>query len=95
MSKKTTATAGEAPFTESVPALGKRLLGLGRQSAYAAARRGEIPTVKIGGKLRGLTRVLEARLARDPQNNLKRIAAATVGRCRRQASPGKPPARER
>jgi len=68
MSRKST-TAGEAPFTESVPELGRRLLGLGRQSSYAAARRGEIPTIKIGGKLRGLTRVLEARLARDPQNN--------------------------
>lgn len=60
---------GEAPFTESVPELGRRLLGLGRQSSYAAAKRGEIPTIKIGGKLRGLTRVLEARLARDPHNN--------------------------
>ena len=66
MSKK---AVSEAPFTESVPALGRRLLGLGRQSSYAAAKRGEIPTIKIGGKLRGLTRVLEARLARDPQNN--------------------------
>jgi hypothetical protein len=67
MSKKT--TTGATPFTEDVPTLGKRLLGLGRQSSYAAAKRGEIPTIKIGGKLRGLTRVLEARLARDPQNN--------------------------
>jgi len=61
--------ANEVPYTESVPELGRRLLGLGRQSSYAAARRGEIPTVRIGGKLRGLSRVLEARLARDPQNN--------------------------
>jgi hypothetical protein len=65
MGKKST----EVPFTESVPELGKRLLGLGRQSSYAAARRGEIPTIRVGGKLRGLTRVLEARLARDPQDN--------------------------
>ena len=26
-----------------------RLLGIGRSSAYAAVRRGEIPTVRIGG----------------------------------------------
>jgi excisionase family DNA binding protein len=25
-----------------------RMLGIGRQSAYAAARRGEIPTIRIG-----------------------------------------------
>jgi len=69
MARKST-TATEVPFTESVPALGRRLLGLGRQSSYAAAKRGEIPTIKIGGKLRGLTRVLEARLAHDPQQKL-------------------------
>ena len=68
MARKST-MAGDAPFTESVPELGRRLLGLGRQSSYAAAKRGEIPTIKIGGKLRGLSRVLEARLARDPQDN--------------------------
>ena len=28
-----------------------RLLGLGRSSAYAAAKRGEIPAIKIGGRL--------------------------------------------
>ena len=28
-----------------------RLLGIGRSSAYAAARRGEIPTVPIGRRL--------------------------------------------
>jgi hypothetical protein len=69
MSRKS--TAGEVPFTESVPELGRRVLGLGRQSSYAAAKRGEIPTIKIGGKLRGLSRVLEARLAYDPQKERK------------------------
>jgi hypothetical protein len=33
----------EPPFTEPVPVLGKRLLGLGRDASYAAAR-GVIPT---------------------------------------------------
>ena len=28
-----------------------RLLGIGRSSAYAAARRGEIPTIPIGRRL--------------------------------------------
>jgi hypothetical protein len=60
--------AEEAPYTESVPALGKRLLGLGRQASYDAARRGVIPVVRVGRKLRGLSRVLEARLSRDPSD---------------------------
>jgi excisionase family DNA binding protein len=28
------------------------LLGIGRNASYAAAHRGEIPTIKIGGKYR-------------------------------------------
>jgi len=58
--------ASEPPFTESVPDLGKRLLGLGRQASYEAAKSGIIPVIKVGRKLRGLSRVLEARLSRDP-----------------------------
>jgi hypothetical protein len=56
----------DSPFTEPVPVLGKRLLGLGRHASYEAARAGVIPVIKIGRKLRGLSRVLEARLSKDP-----------------------------
>jgi hypothetical protein len=66
---KTTKTTETAPFTEPVPVLGKRLLNLGRSASYQAARTGEIPTIWIGGKLLGLTRVLEARLMRDPKES--------------------------
>jgi hypothetical protein len=62
------ATWDEPPFTESIPVLGKRLLGLGREASYAAAKSGIIPTIKVGRRLRGLSRVLEARLSRDPQD---------------------------
>lgn len=34
----------------SVPQAGKKA-GLGRNAAYAAARRGEIPTIRIGKRL--------------------------------------------
>jgi excisionase family DNA binding protein len=46
-------------ITCSVPEAGERL-GIGRNSAYAAAKRGEIPTIRIGK----LLRVPEAALAR-------------------------------
>jgi excisionase family DNA binding protein len=36
--------------TMSVPEAG-RLLGISRNSAYAAAARGELPTIRIGHKL--------------------------------------------
>jgi excisionase family DNA binding protein len=37
-------------LTITVPEAG-RLLGIGQNSAYAAAAKGEIPTLRIGGRL--------------------------------------------
>lgn len=37
--------------TISVPDAGALFFGLGRNSAYEAARRGDIPTIKIGGRI--------------------------------------------
>jgi excisionase family DNA binding protein len=37
-------------FTITVPEAA-RVLGLGREAAYAAARRGEIPTLRIGRRV--------------------------------------------
>lgn len=37
--------------TMSVPEAGKRYFGLGRQASYAAAAKGDIPTVRVGGRL--------------------------------------------
>ena len=52
----------EAPFTMSVPAAGKRYLGLGRNASYEAAKRGDLPVVEVGRLKRVLVRVLEDRL---------------------------------
>jgi hypothetical protein len=38
--------------TLSVPEAGKRYFDLGRNASYEAARRGELPTIKIGRRLR-------------------------------------------
>ncbi len=43
--------------TASVPDAGK-LLGLARNASYEAAKRGEIPTLRFGGKLRVPTAAL-------------------------------------
>ncbi|WP_144223638.1 DNA-binding protein [Mesorhizobium amorphae] len=37
--------------TISVPDAGKLFFGLGRNAAYLAAHKGDIPTVRIGGKI--------------------------------------------
>jgi excisionase family DNA binding protein len=49
------------PKTVSVPEAGK-WLGIGRNAAYEAARRGEIPTIKIGRLLRVPVVALERKL---------------------------------
>jgi hypothetical protein len=51
-----------APLTISVPEAGKRYFGLSRNGSYDAARRSEIPTIKIGKLLRVPVRALERML---------------------------------
>jgi hypothetical protein len=48
-----------APLTISVPDAGKKYFGLSRNGAYAAAERGELPTIRIGKLLRVPVRALE------------------------------------
>jgi hypothetical protein len=49
-------------MTISVPEAGKSYFGLCRNGAYAAAKRGEIPTIRIGKLLRVPVRALERML---------------------------------
>ena len=51
-------------LTLSVPEAGRRYFGLSRNAAYAAADRGEIPTIKIGRLLRVPVRAMEQMLDR-------------------------------
>jgi hypothetical protein len=53
----------EVAKTISVPEAGRRYFDLGRNASYDAAKRGEIPVIKIGSRLRvpvsALDRMLE------------------------------------
>ncbi len=49
-------------LTITVPEAGKRYFGLSRNAAYAAAGRGEIPTIRIGRLLRVPTSAMERML---------------------------------
>ena len=42
----------DKPLTLTVPEAGWRYLGLSRNISYAAAKRGEIPTIRVGRLLR-------------------------------------------
>jgi hypothetical protein len=52
----------DVPKTITVPVAGKRYFGLSRNAAYAAAKRGDIPTIKFGKLLRVPVVALEAML---------------------------------
>lgn len=49
-------------ITMTVPAAGRKYFGLSRGGAYEAAKRGDLPTVRIGRLLRVPVRALEAML---------------------------------
>jgi hypothetical protein len=48
--------------TLSVPEAGREYYDLGRNASYAAAKRGDIPTIRIGKLLRVPVRALEQKL---------------------------------
>jgi hypothetical protein len=51
MGNDTNKRAAQEPLTFSIPFAGS-MAGLAKNSSYAAARRGEIPVIKFGGKRR-------------------------------------------
>lgn len=68
------------PKTLSVPEAGRQYFGLGRNASYEAAARGDLPTIRIGGRLFvsvvALERMLEnASPLREPMANSKGEAA--------------------
>jgi hypothetical protein len=62
-------STNDAPKTLSVPKAGKTYFDLGRGAAYAAAARGDIPTIRVGRKLRvpiaAMEQILEKAGKRD------------------------------
>jgi hypothetical protein len=60
------------PKTITVPDAGREYYGLSRNAAYAAAKRGDIPTIRIGKLLRVPVRALEQML----NATLKNVDAA-------------------
>jgi hypothetical protein len=56
------ANMSESPLTISVPEAGRKYFGLSRNASYAAAARGDIPTIKIGKLLRVPVRMLDQML---------------------------------
>lgn len=51
-------------ITLDVPEAGRIYFGLGRSASYSAARNGQMPCIKIGGRYRVVVRALEEMLDR-------------------------------
>jgi hypothetical protein len=56
--------ANDTEWTVSVPEAGKRYFGLGRNASYAAAARGDLPTVTVGRMVRVPVKAVERMLDR-------------------------------
>ena len=52
----------DEPLTMTIPLAGKRYFNLSRNGSYDAAKRGEIPTIRIGRLLRVPVRALDRML---------------------------------
>jgi hypothetical protein len=68
----------EQPKTLSVPEAGKRYFDLARNGSYEAVRRGELPVIRIGGRLRVPVVALDRMLAEAGRTE-EPIPAASVG----------------
>jgi hypothetical protein len=69
----------EQPKTMSVPEAGRAYFGLGRGASYEAARRGELPVIRIGRLLRVPVVALE-RMLIDTAPRSNRGAVTTAGK---------------
>jgi hypothetical protein len=74
--------------TMPVPAAGRKYYGLGRNASYAAAKRGEIPTIQIGGRIFAIVPVIERQLGLlgDHQGPAKAPIPRTARACRKKRS---------
>ncbi|MCK1679549.1 DNA-binding protein [Bradyrhizobium sp. 147] len=52
--------------TADVPDVGRICYDLSRNASYAAAQKGDIPTIKVGGRLKVPTAILRRQLGLDP-----------------------------
>jgi hypothetical protein len=63
----------ETPLTIAVPEAGKKYFNLSRDASYAAAQRGDIPTIRIGRLLRVPVAAMERKL--EEAGNWQQVGA--------------------
>jgi hypothetical protein len=68
---------GDESLTISVPEAGRRYFGLSRNGSYAAAERGDIPTIQVGRLKRVPVRAMDQRLGVVVHEQEKSTSSAT------------------
>jgi hypothetical protein len=63
------------PTTLPAPIFGRAAYGMGENTSYAAAARGDFPTIKIGGKVRVPVRLALAKMAGGDATILAAVTA--------------------
>ena len=58
--------------TMGVPEAGRRYFGIGRNASYAAAARGQLPTIRVGGRIFVKVAALEKMLAEGDRDDAAR-----------------------
>ena len=72
---ESTEMSDKDPLTISVPEAGRRYFNLSRGGSYEAAKRGEIPTIRIGRLIRVPVRALERMLDKAVERSRDRAEA--------------------
>jgi len=80
----------QGPLTISVSEAGDRYFGMSRGASYEAAKRGDIPTVRVGRLLRVPVRALEAMLDNAGQKSSTTFKKSTAIRPTPTAGSGAP-----
>ena len=68
-------------LTMSVPEAGEKYYGLCRDASYAAAQRGDIPTIRVGRLLRVPVAAMERKLEQCGWQQLGSVAQRVVESC--------------
>jgi len=73
----------QRPITLSVPEAGRQYFGLSRNGSYEAARRGDLPVLRVGRLLKVPVRALEVRIERAGATHRDVVPSEAVERNKR------------
>jgi hypothetical protein len=74
------------PVTMSIPEGGWKYFGIGRMASYAAAKRGDLEVMEVGGLKRVITAAMDAKMARLTDVALEKLRTPKTTRLTKNKS---------